>query len=138
MAKTTASKQRNAGLNIPKFTGRRFEGDAFKEYQELVRTLDHRTVYDWNEFKAVGIFNTYEDQQTGEMMEGNILIGIELVDTTPLKTTAIEARHIETWATGQRGKKVMGGLNAQIYAKDNNRANSRYYLLTPLDAEKSE
>ncbi len=63
------------------------------------------------------------------MDEGNILIGIELVDTTPLKHTAVEARHIETWATGHRGKKVMQGLNAQIYAKDNNRANSRYYFL---------
>lgn len=124
-----AKTGRNAGLSIPKITGRKIEGEDFKAYVELVRALDQRTLYDWTEYKAVGIFNKYEDQQSGEIVEGNILVGIELVDTTPLKHTAVEARHIETWATTNKGKKVMGGLNAQIYAKDNNRANSRYYLL---------
>lgn len=133
---TTETVSRNAGLNPPAFTGRKLEGDDFQKYLEVVRTLDHRTIYDWTEYKAIGIFNKFEDPQTGDVMEGNILVGIELVDTTPLKHTAIEARHIETWATTPKGRKVMGGLNAQIYAKDNNRANSRYYTLKhPVAAE---
>lgn len=133
MAKTKVPAQRNAALTIPQLTGRKIEGDDFKAYLEVVRALDQRTIYDWTEYKAVGIFNRFENPQTGNMDEGNILVGIELVDTTPLKNTAIEARHIETWATDARGKKIMGGLNAQIYAKDNNRANSRYYLLKQPD-----
>lgn len=128
MAKET-KKTRNSALTIPTFKGRILDGEDFKAYQELVRTLDHRTLYDWTEYKAVGIFNKFENQQTGDMDEGNILVGIELVDTTPLKHTAVECRHIETWMTTAKGKKVMGGLNAQIYAKDNNRANSRYFIL---------
>lgn len=129
MAKQKEQTSRNTGLYIPKLTGRKIEGDDFKAYQELVRTLDHRTLYDWTEYKAIGIFNRFENPQTGNMDEGNILVGIELVDTTPLKHAAVEARHIETWATDSSGKKIMQGLNSQIYAKDNNRANSRYYLL---------
>lgn len=129
MSKQTTPKPRNAGLTIPPITRGKIEGDDFKAYQELVAKLDHRTLYDWTEYKAVGIFNKFENPQTGNIDEGNILVGIELVDTNPLKHTAMEARHIETWATTPRGKKVMSGLNAQIYAKDNNRGNSRYYLL---------
>jgi len=137
MAKTETkpTSSRNSGITIPKLTGRKIEGEDFKAYQEVVRGLDHRTIYDWTEYKAIGIFNRFENPQTGNMDEGNILVGIELVDTTPLKHTAIEARHIETWATDPKGKKIMGGLNAQIYAKDNNRANSRYYLLKQEESE---
>lgn len=138
MAKTKVPAQRNVGLTIPNFTGRKIEGEDFKAYQEVVRRLDQRTIYDWTEYKAVGIFNRFEDPNTGDIKEGNILVGIELVDTTPLKHTAIEARHIETWATDGRGRKIMQGLNAQIYAKDNNRANSRYYVLKQLEIETAE
>lgn len=129
MKSAEVSNSRNAGLTIPKLTGRKIEGEDFKAYQEVVRSLEQRKMYDWTQYKAVGIFNQFEDPNTGDIKEGNILVGIELVDTSPINHTAMEGRHIETWATDRRGKKIMGGLNAQIYAKDNNRGNSRYYLL---------
>lgn len=122
------NSDRNGGLTIPKFTGRRFEGADFEAYQETVRTLDQRSLFNWTEFKAVGIWKQIEDTN-GDMVNTNILIGIELVDTTPLKHTAMMPSHIEYWMTGARGRKVMGGMNAQIYDKSNNRANSRYYIL---------
>lgn len=119
---------RNSSLTIPQFTGRRFEGKDFEAYQEVVRALDQRTLYNWTEFKAVGIWKMREDEN-GDMVPTNVLIGIELVDTTPLKHTAMQPSHIEYWMTGQRGRKVMGGMNAQIYDKSNNRANARFYIL---------
>lgn len=122
-----AQKQNTVAPNKP--VSDKITDEDFKAYQKRVEGLDQRTSVDWEEYNAVGIWNTFEDQQTGDMKEGNILVGIELVKAAPLKTTRMEPRHIEFWMTGQRGKKVMGGLNAQIYDKSNNRANSRYYLL---------
>lgn len=129
---------RNSGFKIPQFTGRMFQGTDFEAYQEVVRGLDQRTLYDWTEYKAVGIWNQIEDPETGDMKQGGILKGIELVDSNPLKHTAMQPSHIEYWMTGQRGRKVMGGMNAQIYDKSNNRANSRFFLLRGAAPEQEQ
>lgn len=122
-------KTPNSDLDLSGFDYRKLTGDDYKRYVAIVQGLDSRKSYDWTQYKAVGEWNKYQDNQTGATKTGNILVGIELVDSTPLNHTRVEGRHIEFWATDAQGGKHMLGLNAQIYDKQNNRANSRYYLL---------
>lgn len=132
MAKKTTIGAISLNLTLSRFDYNKFTPESFAEYQDLVRSLDQRTNYDWTEYKAVGKWKQIEDEN-GDFKDTNILIGIELVSTEPLKHTRMEPRHIEYWMTGRKGRLVMGGLNAQIYSKENNRANSRYYLLKQVE-----
>lgn len=125
----------NSELDLAGFNYRQLVGEDFERYQKIVKSLNQRASYDWVQYKAVGVWNRYKDPQTGQNKWGGVLVGIELVDTSPINYTRMEARHMETWATDRNGDEHMGGLNAQIYNKENNRANSRYYLLRLPESE---
>jgi hypothetical protein len=119
----------NDGLDLGQFNYRKLLGEDFEKYQAIVKTLQQRKLYDWVQYNAVGIWNRYRDPVSGQMKFGGILMGIQLVNTEPINYPRVEARHVENWAIDRNGDEHMGGLNAQIYDKANNRANSRYYLL---------
>lgn len=112
------------------FDYRKLTGEDYKKYVDIVQSLDKRTAYKFEQYKAIGVFEEREDFN-GNMVKTNKLIGVTLVDTTPINTTSVELRMIEDWATDPKGKKVMlsSSLNSAIYDKGNPRTNSRYYLL---------
>lgn len=127
----------NEDLGLEKFDYNKdipFTPEQWDEYQKITQSLQQRKPYDWVEYNAVGIFKMRHDEEKDQMVETNILIGIKLLKTTPLKKTRMEVQHIEFWATDKQGRlKMMSGLNAQIYDKNNRRENSRFYLLKKVE-----
>jgi hypothetical protein len=131
----------NEGLGLEKFdyiNWRNWTQETFNEYQAILQKLEKRKMYDFTEYKAVGMFKKVHDEINDVMVNTNILVGIELVETTPLKNTRVESQFIEDWVKDKNDRwKMMRGLNAQIFAKDNPRTNSRWYFLTKPESEVS-
>lgn len=121
----------NEGLGLEQFDYKHWTPEKWEAYQKVMQSLKARQLYDFEEYNAVGQFKRINDPITDEVIETNILIGIQLVKDAPLKTTRIELQHIEDWRFDQRSQKLKlaAGLNAQIYDKSNPKTNSRFYLL---------
>jgi ribonuclease HI len=130
----------NVGLGLEKFdyiNWKNWTPELWAEYQAIMQGLEKRKMYDFTEYKAVGIFKKVHDEINDVMVNTNILIGIELVEATPLKHTRVESQFIEDWAKDRQDRwRMVRGLNAQIYDKANPRTNSRFYFLTqPKESE---
>jgi len=130
-------KNPNAHLDLSRFDYKKWTPELWAEYQEIMKTLEKRRHYDFEEYNAVGIFKKVFDPMKDDYVETSILEGVALVKDAPLKTTRVEIQHIEDWRFNPRKNRLelMAGLNAQIYDKANPRTNSRFYLLKQVKVE---
>jgi hypothetical protein len=106
-------KSPNEKLKLDGFDYENLKGESFEKYQVVVDGLQKFDSYDFELYKASGVFEMTFDKNLNKVSK---LVGINLEQSKPLNTTRITAGEARD-------------LNGQIYNPENPRTNSKYYLL---------
>lgn len=110
----------NKGLPLENIDYSNLNGEAFKNYMEIVNGLLLNTKYDWEMWKASSEQKKRFNEDTGKV--DDYIAGIKLNGNKPIQTTRITLRDALQ-------------LNAQVSHNQADAGNSKYLLLAKPKSE---
>lgn len=84
-------ENKNEGLDLEGFDYNNLSGDDFKKYENLIKSLDWNSLYDFELYKAVPVKEARYPGMEGTPFD---VVGIKLISTTPIAKSRITAKAV--------------------------------------------